>query len=56
MRFLRPVEAGEEVICHCSLQRTGETSIAVKIETWTRNRDGGEPEKVTEGVFSDVTR
>ena len=56
MRFLRPVAVGNEVSCYCSLQRTGETSIAVKIETWTRNRDGGEPEKVTEDVFTYVTR
>lgn len=56
MRFLRPVEVGDEVSCYCSQQGRGETSIAVKIETWTRNRDGGDPEKVTEGVFTYVAR
>jgi len=54
MRFLRPVEVGDEVSCYCSVAHTGETSVAVKIETWTRSRDGGEAEKVTEGVFTYV--
>ena len=31
-----------------------ETSLAVKIETWVRDRSGGEPEKVTVGVFTYV--
>ncbi len=54
MRFLRPVEVGDEVSCYCSLERTGGTSVSVKIETWARDRDGSDPEKVTEGVFSYV--
>jgi len=54
MRFLRPVEVGDEVSCYCSVAHTGETSVAVRIETWTRGRDGGEAEKVTEGVFTYV--
>lgn len=56
MRFLRPVEVGDEVSCYCSLEHAGNTSVAVKIETWTRNRHGGDPEKVTEGVFTYVAR
>ena len=52
MRFLRPVEVGNEVSCYCSLEREGNTSVAVRIETWTRSRDGSEAEKVTEGVFT----
>lgn len=54
MRFLRPVAVGDEVSCYCSLERAGETSVSVKIETWARDRDGGDPEKVTEGVFTYV--
>ena len=54
MRFLRPIEVGDEVSCYCSLDRAGDTSVAVKIETWTRSRDGSEAEKVTEGVFTYV--
>ena len=54
MRFLRPIEVGDEVSCYCSLDREGDTSVAVRIETWTRSRDGSEAEKVTEGVFTYV--
>ena len=54
MRFLRPVSVGDEVSVYCTLQEEGETSIAVKIETWVRDRSGTNPEKVTEGVFTYV--
>jgi acyl-CoA thioesterase YciA len=54
MRFLRPISVGDEVSCYCSLQEEGETSVAVKIETWARDRTGSNPEKVTEGVFTYV--
>jgi acyl-CoA thioesterase YciA len=55
MRFLRPVSVGDEVSCYCSLKDTGETSLAVKVETWARGRERGKaPEKVTEGVFTFV--
>jgi acyl-CoA thioesterase YciA len=48
MRFLRPIAV------YCTLQEEGDTSIAVKIETWVRDRSGTNPEKVTEGVFTYV--
>ena len=54
MRFLRPVEVGDEVSCYCSSERQADTSLAVKVETWSQNRDGSEAEKVTEGVFTYV--
>ena len=55
MRFLRPVSVGDEVSCYCSLVKAGDTSVAVKVETWARGRGRGrEPEKVTEGVFTFV--
>ena len=54
MRFLRPIEVGDEVSCYCALGETGETSVAVRIEIWTRNRDGSGAEKVTDGVFTYV--
>ena len=55
MRFLRPIEVGDEVSCYCSLDKAGETSILVKVETWARSRGRGKaPEKVTEGVFTFV--
>ncbi|MHC2088906.1 acyl-CoA thioesterase [Methylobacterium sp. CM6244] len=54
MRFLRPIAVGDEVSCYCTLQDEGETSLGVKIEVWTRDRTGGDPEKVTEGIFTYV--
>ena len=54
MCLLRPVEVGDEVGCYGSLAQEGDTSVAVKIATWTRSRDGSEVEKVTEGVFTCV--
>jgi acyl-CoA thioesterase YciA len=55
MRFLRPVAVGDEVSCYCSLENAGDTSIAVKVETWARGRGRGKSaEKVTEGVFTFV--
>jgi acyl-CoA thioesterase YciA len=54
MRFLRPVEVGDEVSCYCTLEQQGGTSVTVKIETWARDRTGRDPEKVTEGVFTYV--
>jgi acyl-CoA thioesterase YciA len=55
MHFLRPVAVGDEVSCYCSLEKAGETSVMVKIETWARGRGRGHaPEKVTEGVFTFV--
>ena len=54
MRFLRPVEVGDEVSCYCTLERQADTSLAVKIETWSQSRDGSKAEKVTEGVFTYV--
>ncbi|MGI4942695.1 MAG: acyl-CoA thioesterase [Janthinobacterium lividum] len=54
MRFLRPVEVGDEVSCYCTLEIGGDTSVAVRIETWTRDRSGSDAQKVTEGVFTYV--
>ncbi len=54
MRFLRPISVGDEVSVYCTLKEKGDTSLAVKIETWVRDRSGTNPEKVTEGVFTYV--
>jgi acyl-CoA thioesterase YciA len=55
MHFRRPVSVGDEVSCFCSLVKTGDTSVAVKVETrGARPRQGRALEKVTEGVFTFV--
>jgi len=55
MRFLRPIAVDDEVSCYCTMQKTADTSIVVKVETWARSRSrGSKPEKVTEGIFTFV--
>ena len=54
MQFLRPIRVGDQVSCFCSVVDTGDHSIRVGIETWTRSRGAAEAEKVTEGVFTYV--
>ena len=51
MEFLRPIAVGDEVSCYCTLLRSGETSVTVRIETWARGRGAKGGEKVTEGTF-----
>lgn len=55
MKFLRPIAVGDEVSCFATITEERPHSIAVRIETWARTRGtGGEPEKVTEGVYTYV--
>lgn len=55
MTFLRPISVGDEVSCWCTLAEAGESSLKVHVETWAQGRIGaGEPEKVTDGVFTYV--
>ncbi len=54
MKFLRPVQVGDEVSCWCSVAEEGETSLKVKIETWARDRTSDKAKKVTEGLFTYV--
>jgi acyl-CoA thioesterase YciA len=54
MEFRRPVMVGDEVTCFCSIEKVGNTSITIKIESWVRRGTGNEAIKVTEGVFTYV--
>jgi acyl-CoA thioesterase YciA len=54
MTFHRPVVVGDEVTCYCNIEKTGNTSITVKIESWVRRGIGNDQFKVTEGVFTYV--
>ena len=54
VEFLKPVSVGDDVSLFCMTEHRGDTSVAVRIETWARARGSGEPHKVTEGVFSYV--
>ena len=54
MTFHRPVVVGDEVSCFAAIERIGNTSITVKIESWVRRGVGDTLIKVTEGVFTYV--
>jgi acyl-CoA thioesterase YciA len=54
MTFHRPVLVGDEVSCFCNVEKIGNTSIAVKIESWAQRGTGTTPIKVTEGLFTYV--
>jgi acyl-CoA thioesterase YciA len=54
MVFHRPVCVGDEVTCYGSIEKVGNTSIAIKIESWARRRLDPTPIKVTEGLFTYV--
>ena len=54
MNFHRPVMVGDEVTCFCNIEKIGNTSITVKIESWVRRGIGDTQIKVTEGIFTYV--
>ena len=54
MAFHLPVFVGDEVSCYCTIERIGRTSIAIKVEAWSRRAFGAETVKVTEGLFTYV--
>lgn len=54
MTFHRPVMVGDEVTCFCNIDKIGNTSITVQIESWVRRGTGDTQIKVTEGVFTYV--
>jgi acyl-CoA thioesterase YciA len=54
MTFRLPVFVGDEVSCYCTVEKIGRSSMAIKVESWARRRDGGEAVRVTEGLFTYV--
>jgi acyl-CoA thioesterase YciA len=54
MTFHLPVFVGDEVSCYATIAKVGRSSMAIRVETWVRRRDGNERVKVTEGLFTYV--
>jgi acyl-CoA thioesterase YciA len=54
MSFKRSVSVGDEVSCYCKIDRIGNTSITIHIESWARPRTAESAHKVTEGKFTYV--
>ena len=55
MTFIRPVFVGDVLCVYTSIDRTGRTSISMKLEAWALRNRIGERVKVTEGVFTFVS-
>ena len=51
LRFHKPVMIGDLVSCYANVERLGNTSISVRIQTWVRRRFDDSELKVTEGIF-----
>lgn len=54
MKFHKPVMVGDEISCYCRTERTGTTSITVRVEAWVRRRHRNTEQQVTEGLFTFV--
>jgi acyl-CoA thioesterase YciA len=54
MSFQKPVNIGDEVSFYCRIERIGNTSITIYVESWARPRLGETAQKVTEGKFTYV--
>ncbi|MGE3906219.1 MAG: acyl-CoA thioesterase [Reyranellaceae bacterium] len=51
MTFNKPIKVGDVVSIYCDIERLGNTSVTVKLETIVQRRLDPEPIKVTEGTF-----
>ena len=54
MRFWKPVHTGDILSGYCRVVKTGNTSVAVKIEAWVNRKLSTDMLMVTEGVFTFV--
>lgn len=54
IRFLLPINVGDEVTCYCFTDREGESSLRLTIETWTRAQGETRSERAAAGVFTYV--
>lgn len=54
MTFLKPVNVGDLLICYCSIETIGNTSITILVEACAVRAKDGTEEKVTEGLFKYV--
>ena len=54
MVFHQPVCVGDEVTCFCAIEKVGNTSLTLNIESWVRRGIGGNAIKVTEGTYTYV--
>lgn len=51
MQFRKPVHVGDTLCVYTGIEKTGRTSVTLKIEVWARRCYTDTREKVTEAVF-----
>lgn len=51
MEFLSPLRVGSQVSCYTQLIDIGRSSMKIKVEVWTLDRNAHRPRKVTEALF-----
>jgi acyl-CoA thioesterase YciA len=54
MSFHKPVFVGDELSCYATIQKIGDTSITVDVQTWVRRSRHQGFVHVTEGIFTYV--
>ena len=54
MVFHQPVKVGDTLCCYAHLEKTGRTSVTLRIQAWIIREAGGDRVKVTEGIFTYV--
>ena len=54
MVFHQPVKVGDILCCYAHMEKTGRTSMTLRIQAWIIRGAGGERVKVTEGLFTYV--
>lgn len=54
MSFHQPVFIGDEISFYTDVERVGNTSITIRIDSWAKRKATGELVHVTEGLFTYV--
>jgi len=54
MHFEQPVKVGDTLSIYCQTERTGRTSIAIRLQAFASRLSNGKVVKVTEGLFTFV--
>lgn len=54
MTFHKPVYIGDELSCYCRVEKRGNTSITIHVESWVTRHYSEVEERVTEASFTFV--
>ncbi len=54
MVFHQPVKVGDILCCYAHIEKTGRTSMTLRIQAWIIREARGDRVKVTEGIFTYV--